>query len=243
MGISISFVIQYNFTFAASILHSSDEITMPKLLNLSLRSTEFINIPKMIGPDRSGKLEHFLRQRRGYPIVRRGRGKSYESWNQCYAYYTRDPEQILEEWITTFDRSQYIVDFTPSALADVLHHVGITNCDLLHHIRSYSGPLTMSTICHFPVIKKITARVPHEIGAKYYEFGTHLLQDETGAHMRSLEIELNRNSELINQRILQEWLNGEGRPVSWATLVEVLNIIQMGELAKKIEDKYITSPT
>ena len=40
----------------------------------------------------------------------------------------------------------------------------------------------------------------------------------------------------INCQIFQEWLDGKGkRPTSWGTLVRVLNDIEMGELASKIE--------
>jgi hypothetical protein len=103
----------------------------------------------------------------------------------------------------------------------------------------------MSIICNFPVTTKniITANIPRKVGIKHFDFGTHLLQDTTGTFIRSLEVELSLNSERINQRILQLWLDGEGRPVSWATLVEVLNIIQKGELAKQIEDNYVTAST
>ena len=71
-----------------------------------------------------------------------------------------------------------------------------------------------------------------EIGTGYYEFGIHLLQDDNGVHVRSLEHELGRAAEDINRRILQEWLEGRGtRPVSWMTLIDTLNIIELSELA------------
>ena len=77
--------------------------------------------------------------------------------------------------------------------------------------------------------------IPREVGTKYHNLGAQLLL-ETFRYIRSLERELDKNAERINCQIFQEWLDGKGRkPTSWATLVGVLNDIEMGELAKKIE--------
>ena len=78
--------------------------------------------------------------------------------------------------------------------------------------------------------------IPREIGSKYYNLGTLLLQEHTSAHIEDLEHQYQRNGEEINRHILQEWLAGKGRkPTTWATLVKVLNDNEMGELANKIE--------
>ena len=69
--------------------------------------------------------------------------------------------------------------------------------------------------------------IPREVGTKYHNLGAQLL----------LESE---NAERINCKIFQEWLDGKGRrPTSWGTLVKVLNDIEMGELASKIEANLI----
>ena len=106
---------------------------------------------------------------------------------------------------------------------------------------SESLELTMNNLLNFPCKKTVTksANIPREVGVKYFDFGTHLLQDPTGAHLRDLEHELFRNGKEINKRILTEWLEGKGRPVTWATLVKVLYYIDMGELAKQIEVRYV----
>ena len=236
---------------------------MPKLLCLTVSSTEFIDIPEVIGA-RSDQLADILEIRyrppRDHEASARGSGgwKFYNFISGMF-YYKSDHDsavpaneeqiccEILQKWITLFDQFQDLHNEhdvnKSSLLANALHHVGVTNSDLLQCLESYSGPLTMNIIHHFPVTTDTTVNIPREVGVKYFEFGTHLLQDATGAFIRSLEVELNRNSERINQHILEHWLKGEGRPISWDTLVEVLNIIRMGELAKKIEDKYITAPT
>lgn len=78
--------------------------------------------------------------------------------------------------------------------------------------------------------------IPREVSGKYIEFGVHLLQDDTGAHVSGLEREMRGNAEQINHRIIQEWLNGRGMAVSWRSLIQVLNIIGKSQLALKIEE-------
>ena len=45
-----------------------------------------------------------------------------------------------------------------------------------------------------------------------------------------------QDTEQINVKILQKWLNGMGlQPVSWETLIQVLKDIGFNELAKEID--------
>ena len=77
--------------------------------------------------------------------------------------------------------------------------------------------------------------IPREVGTKYHNLGAQILR-ESFSYIRSLERELHENAERINCQIFQEWLDGKGRkPTSWVTVVGVLNDIEMGELATKIE--------
>ena len=94
---------------------------------------------------------------------------------------------------------------------------------------------TMPELLHFKAGSR-HINIPREIGSKYHNFGAQLLQEHTAAHFEDLEHQYQRNGEEINCHILQEWLDGKGRkPTTWATLVKVLNDIEMGELANKIE--------
>ena len=79
-----------------------------------------------------------------------------------------------------------------------------------------------------------------EVGTKYLEFGTLLLEDQTGARISALERELMKKAQDINYRVFHEWLLGEGRqPVSWETLVSVLEDIGLNQLAESIRDTVI----
>lgn len=146
-------------------------------------------------------------------------------------------ERVFQEWVNGRGRRPV----SRETLERALWNSG--KAELSRHVSSHRGPITMETLLNFPVLRQewVTVNVVREVGARYFDFGIHLLQDQdpTGAHVRALENELSKNGEEINKRILTEWLSGQGRPVTWATLVEVLNIIGMGELAKMIKETYI----
>ena len=78
--------------------------------------------------------------------------------------------------------------------------------------------------------------VASEIGIKCKLFGIFLLNDGKGAKVDAIARKHGNDSEQINIEILQLWLAGEGRDVSWRTLIEVLNDIGLGELATEIAD-------
>ena len=152
-------------------------------------------------------------------------------------------QNILQKWLNGEGRHGRPA-VTWLELAHTLDRIGRNDLYQIVRKNCHSLELNLDTLLNFPdkttgVTK--SANIPREVGMKYFEFGTHLLQDPTGAHLRDLEHQLFRNGEEINQRILMEWLEGKGRPVTWATLVEVLNIIGMGELAKQIKERYINS--
>jgi len=77
--------------------------------------------------------------------------------------------------------------------------------------------------------------IPVEIATKYVQFGTFLLDDRNGSRVKIMAHKHLNDAEQINTEILQEWLTGRGKqPVSWATLVEVLNDIELSTLAGDI---------
>ena len=96
------------------------------------------------------------------------------------------------------------------------------------------GP-TMPELLHFQLADGSHINIPREVGTHYHSFGTHLLQDSTGAHIKALAQSEGRNAENINIEILRQWLSGEGmEEKTWGTLVSVLDKSGKGELAKKI---------
>ena len=77
--------------------------------------------------------------------------------------------------------------------------------------------------------------IPQEISTSFRNFGILLLEDTSGARIRSIVHECRDNPELINMKVLEEWIAGRGkRLVSWDTLIEVLQDIELGALARDI---------
>jgi hypothetical protein len=73
-----------------------------------------------------------------------------------------------------------------------------------------------------------------KIGVSYYDFGVQLLEDDY--RVTAIEKEMNRKASDINREIFRRWLQGSGRqPVSWATVVTVLQDIGLVRLAQDIE--------
>ena len=67
-------------------------------------------------------------------------------------------------------------------------------------------------------------------------FGVLLLNDETGAQVSSIVTKHHGNAAGINLEILKQWIEGKGKPLSWDTLISVLNSIGLCTLASEIKD-------
>ncbi len=77
--------------------------------------------------------------------------------------------------------------------------------------------------------------IRQEVGIKYRECCTFLLNDRDGTKVQALEHQHWCNPLWINHEIFSRWLQGEGKqPVTWATLVGVLRDIGMNSLADEI---------
>ena len=75
-----------------------------------------------------------------------------------------------------------------------------------------------------------------KIGTRYEDFGIFLLKDDGGDCTDAIVRELDKRAEDINKRIFRLWVKGEGlQPVSWATLVGVLQNTGLNMLARDIE--------
>ena len=67
-------------------------------------------------------------------------------------------------------------------------------------------------------------------------FGVLLLNDESGAEVNAIVKEHRGNAADINFEILSRWIEGKGQPLSWDTLISVLQSIGLGTLASDIKD-------
>ena len=89
-----------------------------------------------------------------------------------------------------------------------------------------------------------TVNVVEQIGTHYSKLGPLLLNDSTGAVTAAIVREHHHNAEEINQAILIRWLRGQGKqPVTWSTLIDVLNDIGLSELTQMIQEGLSSSET
>ena len=93
---------------------------------------------------------------------------------------------------------------------------------------------TLYEIIDFTLCDGTKLNVAKEIGRDYHHFGVILLKDATGAGISAME-QAHRGKPIdINHEILQEWMRGGGRSVTWNDLVEVLRAIHLHVLADSI---------
>ena len=89
------------------------------------------------------------------------------------------------------------------------------------------------------VLKKAngdTVDVLQDLGGDYQRFGTIILEDKKGTIME----DINESHSKPNDRkmeIMRRFINGKGmKPVTWRTVVTVLNEMKLTELVSDIEE-------
>ena len=78
--------------------------------------------------------------------------------------------------------------------------------------------------------------VPKQIGTKYFVFGIQVLNDKTGAEVSAIVTRYRDDAEQINLEILRLWIGGNGKPLGWNTLVDVLKTVGLNALARDIQE-------
>ena len=100
---------------------------------------------------------------------------------------------------------------------------------------SLPGTPTMPELLKFTCAENKTINITKEIGDEYKYFGIFLLQDLNGQKVKSIKSKHRSDPSQINTEILEEWLAGKGKkPVTWATLVQVLRDTELYSLADVI---------
>ena len=78
-------------------------------------------------------------------------------------------------------------------------------------------------------------QVPENVGANYITFGIFLLNDKTGSRVDSFQKECRGDANEVMLKILREWIQGKGLPVTWESLVQALRDTKLTSLADQIE--------
>ena len=79
--------------------------------------------------------------------------------------------------------------------------------------------------------------VLQQVGANYSSFGILLLNDKTGSRVDAIEDECRGKPERITRKILQEWMEGKGLPLTWESLIKTLRDTGLSTLADEIAAK------
>ena len=85
-----------------------------------------------------------------------------------------------------------------------------------------------------PVLLRL--RIPQEVGDNYCTFGIFLLNDQTGGKVDTFREQYHGNAEGVVRRILREWLEGKGLPVTWDSLINVLKDTNLLTMAHRIQE-------
>ena len=89
-----------------------------------------------------------------------------------------------------------------------------------------------------------TVNIVEQSGTHYSKLGPLLLNDSMGAVTSAIASQYQRDAVAINQEILTRWLQGQGKqPVTWSTLIDVLNDIGLSELTQMIQKGLSSSET
>lgn len=110
----------------------------------------------------------------------------------------------------------------------------------MHAVFADSAP-TLPQLLSFPTSSGANLNLLQEIGVKYSDFGIFLLDDRTGQKMENIVEKCHKDPVAINHEVFRLWLIGNGRskyPVTWSTLVTVLETIGLMKLAKEIQSKF-----
>ena len=104
----------------------------------------------------------------------------------------------------------------------------LTDLHIMHYSESLGQSPSLQDLLHL--------KVHQQISTKYKDFGTFLLNDDTGYLVNNIERKCQQTPDEINTKILEEWLAGGGRPCTWETLIEVLRECKLNALADQIQD-------
>ena len=95
---------------------------------------------------------------------------------------------------------------------------------------------TLRELLHFSTVTGVTINITEKVGADYADLGIFLLEDDDETIVDQIVSNCRGQSSDIIREILKRWVRGQGRqPVTWKTLIEVLKIIKLTELASSIQ--------
>jgi hypothetical protein len=231
-----------------------DRPTLRLLQRFPTRSGHYINVIERIGTKGHYLCIHLLNDECGTVA------NSLEMRHRCDPY--RVAQAVLERWLekeprTWADLVRALWDIELGALASQIEeNLCTSRCSrrnqqvvastelpqpqpiFTEDTASISDRPTLPLLKAFPTQSgRTTTDIIEGIGAKCRDLCTHLLRDNWGAVIRSMELEHRNDHYRIAETVLQRWLAEEPN-ASWEELVSALRRIGLGRLARKIEKHF-----
>ena len=100
----------------------------------------------------------------------------------------------------------------------------------------WMGNETANTEPILPQLMRL--KIPEKVGGNYRNFGTLLLNDDTGCLVDIAEKSCHYQPDDIVTSILRKWLQEEPTPVTWDNLIQVLRDCNLQTLAKCVEQMH-----
>ena len=101
------------------------------------------------------------------------------------------------------------------------------------HVGDVQRP-TLREFINFPMLSG-KVNLAQKIN-RFQDFAIIILEDDDGDRIDAIMREHQNRVEDINKSVFRSWVKGEGlKPVSWATLVDVLQDIGLNTLARDIK--------
>ena len=97
-----------------------------------------------------------------------------------------------------------------------------------------------SLVC-FPTQSGGVVDIIERAAVTHWYLGIFLLADDAGDVMESIEAQYKPDPVQITRAVFRRWLKGRGlTPVSWATLISLLKVIELNVMAKQIEENLVS---
>ena len=95
----------------------------------------------------------------------------------------------------------------------------------------------MAEFRRLPLPNGKTVNIVESMATMYEEFGHHLLNDDSGNEVENIYTNNKGNVQTTTSAILSQWLKGSGKqPVTWETLIKVIETMRQLELARQIRE-------
>ena len=127
---------------------------------------------------------------------------------------------------------------SPNKVLPTEHHNLYQGNQITCNLTPVSEPPSLPLLLRFHSLRECKdINIPERIGTYFKTFGIFLLEDVGGQKVNIIQYEMKDRVVEVTVKIFQKWLNGEGsKPVTWATLIDILEKSSLHTLSKDIKE-------